>query len=850
VTQGAPFEPTMKAKRLTEYTKKRDFSKTPEPRPGARSRARAAGAPSFMVHKHDASRLHYDLRLEIEGALASWAIPKGPSYDPGQKRLAVQTEDHPLEYGGFEGRIPDDEYGGGDSLIWDRGSYETVPTGEAPAQRKKGHLTLELHGDKLRGRWHLVRTQGRGEKRPSWLFFKARDEVADPSYDVISARPESVVSGRVMTRGPERASVRRAVHPPPDKLLAKFLPPMLATLVSRPPDDRAAWIHELKYDGFRALAALSRGRVAVWSRNGHDLAPRFPGISPALGELAVTEAVIDGEIVVPDAGGAPRFELIQRGATEGAMFVAFDLLELDGRDLRGEPLETRRDLLESVLSNAPEKVVLAERVHAPAEAALQQARDRGFEGIVAKRRGSVYEGSRSRAWLKLKALSGQEFAIVGFEPSAASSKMIGALLLAVAEKREGEPRLVFAGKVGTGFTHAQRTHLRKILAPDAVAAPEVLGAPRIRAAVWVRPRLVGEVRFTEWTSDGRLRHPSFAGLRPDKAPLECVRERASAPPEPGSVRVSADARPAPREVERPALTRWSSKRDDAAPVVTLTHPAKIIYPRDGFTKADVAAYFDSVAAPLLGALADRPLSLEFWRSGIDRPAVFQQSVARNRPPWMRVIPTPARTKAGEVLHPAADRPETMRWFAQHTALTIHAWASREGSLEEPDWMLLDLDPAEGEGIEQAVRAALVLRKVFDDLGLPSVVKTSGKRGLHVLVPLAAGHSFEQVQRFALELGRGLEKLVPELTLERSLAKRRGRLYLDCLQNAYGKTVAAPYTLRAADGAPVSAPLHWSEVTKRLDPARYNLKTMRKRLDQVGDLFAEGLRTRVKLPTLR
>jgi bifunctional non-homologous end joining protein LigD len=510
-------------KRLAEYARKRDFAKTTEPAP-RRTRPRA-GAPTFMVHKHDATRLHYDLRLEMDGALASWAVPKGPSFDPAVKRLAVETEDHPLEYGGFEGRIPDDEYGGGDSLVWDRGTYDTVPPGQASAQRRKGHLEVVFNGEKLRGLWHLVRTRGAARK-PQWLLFKAKDELADASYDVVTARPESVLSGRVTTRGRESKKALEGPHPAPDVLLARVFSPMLATLVEEPPGDAEAWVIEQKYDGIRGLAAMSRRKVTLRSRNNLDLAGRFPSVAAALTKLKVGELVVDGEIVVLDAAGTSRFERLHDG--DGVLFFVFDILWLDGEDLRERPLEERRDLLVSVLSNAPDDLRVAERIEGTAESALDAARAADAEGVVLKRRGSTYQGGRSRDWLKLKALFSQELAIVGFTPNKGKKGQIGALQLAFAEGKE----LVYAGKVGTGFGAKLRAELARELGADAIDATPVVGAPRSRDTTWVEPRLVAQVRFTEWTADHRLRHPSFLGLRPDKAPRDCRRERAHAPPRP------------------------------------------------------------------------------------------------------------------------------------------------------------------------------------------------------------------------------------------------------------------------------------------------------------------------------
>jgi bifunctional non-homologous end joining protein LigD len=815
-TRAKPSRPAGRP-RFREYQAKRDFAVTPEPAPGAGTPAPAAAA-TFMVHKHHARRLHYDLRLEMNGALASWAVPKGPSYDPQVKRLAVETEDHPLEYGQFEGRIPEGEYGAGDSLIWDRGTWDTIPPGQADFMRQKGHLHFRLDGDKLRGGWHLVRTRAGAGDKPQWLLFKENDEAADPTLDVVAARPESVATGRVAARGPERAATLRAPHLAPDQLLERVGPPMLATLAAAPPADDAAWVYETKYDGFRALAALSRGRVRLVSRHNLDLAARFPHVARALGALVLGEAVLDGEIVVLDERGAPRFELLQQGGD--ARLVVFDLLWLDGEDLRGRPLEQRRDLLASVLANPPPGVNVAERLAPDAATALRLATERGLEGVVAKRRGSGYENRRATTWLKLKVQAGQEVAIVGFTPLRGGARAVGALLLGVVD----EGLLRFAGKVGTGFSHRDREELWRALERDAVDGPRVQGAPRLRDATWVAPRLVAEVRFTEWTADGKLRHPTFKGLRPDKRPEECVRER-------------------PRVDPRAA--------QPAAPAVALTNPGKLLYPRDGVTKQDLADYYAALAAPLLAALRDRPVALQHWPRGIDGEPWFHQDLGRDARPWMRLVETPVRTGAARTIaHLVVDRPETLRWLAQHNVLGIHAWSAHAPTLAAPDWLVFDLDPAEGQGIEQAVTAAVALRRILEELALPSLPKTSGQRGLHVLVPLAPGHTHAEAAEFACRIGDGIAGMLDGVTTERRRASRHGRLYLDCLQNGYGKTIVAPYSPRARDGAPVSAPLRWEEVTRRLDPGRFTVRTMPDRVAKVGDLFAAALAGGVTLPTLQ
>ena len=593
----------------------------------------------------------------------------------------------------------------------------------------------------------------------------------------------------------------------PEQLLKRVFPPMLATLTDSAPRDEENWVYELKYDGFRAIVAMTGGEVAMRSRNDLDLGPRFPHIAAALTKWKVPEVVFDGEVVALDETGAPRFQLLQGGAHREKL-VVFDILWLDGRDLRKLTYQQRRELLERAVKKSPAVVSVSQVVAGPGQAALHRAAEAGYEGLIAKRKTSTYEGRRSKEWLKLKAQNEQEFIIVGWQPSTHSDQEIGSLHLAV---RDDDGSLRYAGKVGTGFSYKLRVWLKDQLSKDIIPRTEVKDAPRIRTATWVRPRLVGQVSFTEWTTDGRLRHPSFLGLRDDKAPEEVVREKPSR--------------------------------------VTLTNPDRILYPRDKITKADVAAYYEAVAEPMLRALRDRPLSLEHWNQGIDKPSWFHQNIGREGPDWLTLVETPARTKRGTVKHLVVDSRDALRWLAQMSVLTVHMWHSRSPKLDQPDWMLFDLDPAKGKGIEQAIEAALVMRKILEGLDLPSVPKTSGKRGIHVFVPLAAGHSYEQMHGFACRLAEAVTSKVPAMTVERSLSKRRGRLYLDCEQNAYGKTVVSPYSLRAIDGAPVSAPLKWSEITKRLDPLKFNLKTMPRRLERVGDLFEDVFRNRVKLPKI-
>lgn len=612
----------------------------------------------------------------------------------------------------------------------------------------------------------------------------------------------------------------------PRQLLKKVFPPMLATLAESPPAD-GGWTYELKYDGFRVIAAIVDGEVAMLSRNELDLAPKFPRIFEALKTIKGKEIVLDGEVVVLDEKGAPRFQLLQQGSGKERMIV-FDLLWLGGEDLRRKPYLERRKLLQRALAKPPAAIHVAQTLEMSGDEALRHAAEGGWEGIIAKRNASTYEGRRSKEWLKLKALRRQELVIVGWQPSTASENDIGSLHLAVHENGE----LRYAGKVGTGFSAKLRGALRAELAKDEVPKPLIKDAPRVKNVHWVKPRLVAEVAFSEWTGDHRLRHPSFLGLRDDKSASEVVREEPMASTRKTSGKSSRKSAPAPSRV-------------------TLTNPDRVLYPRDGITKQHVADYYEAMAEPMLRALADRPLAIEHWNQGIDKSSWFQQNIGREGPEWLTVMETPTRASARTtVKHLVVDSVDALRWLAQMSVLTIHMWSSRGASLEEPDWLIFDLDPAKGKGIEQAVEAAIVMRALLENLELPSVPKTSGKRGIHVLVPLAPGYTHEAVADFAYSIAAAVTAHVPTMTVERSLAKRRGRLYLDSMQNGYGKTIVAPYSPRAIDGAPVSAPLEWSEITKTLDPLQYNLRTMPARLAKVGDLFAAVFAKGVKLPKLK
>jgi len=605
---------------------------------------------------------------------------------------------------------------------------------------------------------------------------------------------------------------------------------MLATLSKPAAIQEGAYVFEVKYDGYRGIAASSGGKIAFISRNGLDLSGRFPEIASALSKIVVGEAVIDGEVVATDSKGVSHFQELMAAGVEHH-YAVFDLLWLDGEDLRQRPLEERRKLLESVLASAPPVIQIAKRLEGSVAEVMAQAIRGGLEGVVAKLKGSVYSNRRSTDWLKLKVTQSQEVAIIGFSPISNGAAQIGALHLAVYNGKQFE----YAGKVGTGFTSKMREQLFKMLRKDRVDSPAAVGAPRERDATWVKPKYVGEVAFTEWTRDGRLRHPSFKGLRDDKKPEECVRELPRE--ETGEHRALANTAP-----------RSAAKRNEPPPrlaeQVALTHPDRVLFPKSKLTKRDVFEYYQRVASAMVPALAGRPLAVQQWPRGIAAEGFFRQNI-EGAPKWATTVNV--KHERRQVKHLIVDRPETLLWLANQSALTLHMWSSRVPHPTEPDWVVFDLDPAEN-GWAQLIRVAVALRGMLEQLGLVSMPKTSGKRGLHVLVPVSRGHTYADTLKFAVAVSRTLGQGMADIaTTERSLRNRGGRLYIDAMQNAMGKTVVAPYSIRALEGAPVSAPLIWTEVTASLNPMDFNLRTMPSRLEKVGDLLEPALSGRQRLP---
>jgi bifunctional non-homologous end joining protein LigD len=806
---------------LDEYHRKRDFKKTPEPRGDGRVRK---GGFSFCIQKHAATRLHYDFRLELDGVLKSWAVPKGPSYDMADKRLAMRTEDHPLEYGGFEGIIPAGEYGGGTVLLWDRGTWE--PLEDPHAGLAKGVLKFRLQGEKLQGAWALIKIKSRDarDRDKTWLLIKERDASVRPAakYDVTEARPESVVSGRELDAiaadqdrvwsskdGEQKPARKKAVAerstPVPGARkagLPRFVKPQLATLVDEAPEGDD-WLHEMKFDGYRIEARRDAATVTLWTRNEKEWTKPFQAIADAVARLPCRQALIDGEAAVLMPDGTTSFNALQN-ALEGEgkgriVYFVFDLLHLDGQDLTKLSLEDRKAALARLVQRAgpaADPIRYSDHVEGSGQAFFKQACGMKLEGIVSKRRKDPYHSGRGRSWLKAKCNREQELIIAGFTEPEGRRKGLGALLLAVND--EGELR--YAGKVGTGFTERSAEELRQKLDPLVVKAPPFAKRPTgLKNAHWVKPRLVAQVQFTEWTPDGALRHPSFKGLREDKAAAEVVREVEQAP--------EAEARPTPKAT--PA-SKARGKEVDAIGGVRMTHPERVLYPASGLTKRDLAEFYVGIAEWILPHVAGRPTSLVRCPEGVAEKCFYQKHGAASAPSELRRVSIREKDKTGDYL--IADDAAGLVALAQMSILEIHTWNSHADTLEEPDRVVFDLDPDEDLPWKRVVEGALLVRKTLEGLKLKSFVKTTGGKGLHVVVPLQRGPSWDEALTFTETVARWIAGAHPkQYVANMSKAQRVGRIYIDYLRNQRGATSVCAYSTRARENAPVSVPLHWDEL---------------------------------------
>ncbi|MBN2839765.1 MAG: DNA ligase D [Coriobacteriia bacterium] len=814
---------------LDRYRAKRDFSTTPEPAGGAEG----GSGRLFVIQKHAASRLHYDFRLELDGVLLSWAVPKGPSLDPRDKRFAARVEDHPVEYGSFEGAIPKGEYGGGTVELWDRGTWE--PEGDPHAGLARGDLKFALHGVKLKGGWVLVRMHKRSaeEGKENWLLIKHRDEHAvDGNGDaILTEQPHSVLTGRTIDQiaadpGAVWSSAGSVTELPP------IVSPQLATLVTSAPDGED-WLHEIKFDGYRTIARIEDGAVKLESRNGQDWTKRYAPIAEELAALPAATAILDGEVVVQRPDGTTDFGALQAdlgdGRTDRLRYAVFDLLHLDGHDFTAAPLHQRKALLAGLLAGgaARTRVTYVDHVRGQGPAFLAQACAIGLEGIVSKRADSPYRpGSRGRDWVKTKCLRREEFVVVGFTPPGGTRTGFGALLLGT---QGADGALSYAGRVGTGFTARFLEEFGRTMREIEVAEPSVAdGAERAPAeSHWVEPRFVAEVSFAERTAAGELRHPSFKGLRDDKTPDEVVAET-------------------PTDVSSPsgaahAAAQPHSATHTASPV-TLTNPGRVFWPQAGTTKQDLANYYAWVAPYMLPYVLNRPVSMVRCPHGVEaqnaaeaHPGVdscfFHKHAGPDFPgPFERVEIVESK---GPATYLTITQPDSLRALAQMGVLEIHTWGARWPDIEHPDVVVFDLDPADDVGWRELADAARLVRDVLDGAGLASFVKTTGGKGLHVSAPIVPSLDWDGVKRFAKGIADGIAAYAPErYTATMSKAKREGRVFIDYLRNGRTATFIAPYSTRARARPTVAVPLRWDELDGRIRPDTHDLTTIRRRLAQL------------------
>jgi len=872
---------------LEKYVAKRDFSKTAEPKSG---KSNDRNKLHFVIQKHDASRLHYDFRLEMEGVLKSWAIPKGPSTDPKTKRLAMMVEDHPFNYKDFEGIIPQGEYGGGTVIVWDEGTYEPIENIKGKKaqekhllnQLKEGSLKIKLNGEKLHGEFALVKTHGMAEN--SWLLIKHKDDYA--STKDITKQDKSVLSGKTIekmektsakvwkdgkeqpvkagindpepevkketTVNDDQPDVKDILKKAPKSLIPKNIKPMLATLVDEAFDD-PDWQYEVKWDGYRTLAFISKSKVELFSRNNKSFNEKFYPIYDLLKDWK-SNAVLDGEILVLNAKGISNFGSLQNWRSEAdgeLVFYVFDILWYEGKNLMGLPLYERQAVLSNVLPTDDDRLRLGKVFKASGIDFFDAAQRMGLEGIIAKKTNSTYTPDRrSKEWLKIKVHKRQEVVIAGFTKNADTSKAFSSLLLGLYD----EGKLQYVGKVGTGFSDKQQKTMMEQFKPLIVDKspfeniPDVNKPSRFRPnppkakATWLKPQLVCEVAFTEVTDDGVFRHPSFQGMRDDKKAKEVIREEESTTKKivKDSIEKNGhhEAVKPPKEKERKTLLNPKDEtqvRRIKGHELKFTNLSKVYWPEDMVTKRDMFNYYYQVAEYILPYLKDRPQSLNRFPGGIHGPSFYQKDVKGKAPEWAETFPY--ENGEGEKKEYLVGTDEaSLLWMANLGCIEMNPWFSRIQSPDHPDYCVIDLDP-DKHTFDQVVNAALETKKVLDAIGVPSYCKTSGSTGMHIYIPLNARYDYDQSQLFAKLVVNLVHQQIPDYTsLERMVSARKGKMYLDFLQNRPGATIACPYSLRPKIGASISMPLHWDEVKPGLKMKDFNIVNAIDRLKAEGDLF--------------
>jgi bifunctional non-homologous end joining protein LigD len=880
---------------LEKYREKRDPTITPEPFGGKSSDKKSL---RFTVQKHAASRLHYDFRLEMDGVLKSWAVPKGPSLDPAQKRLAMMVEDHPFDYRDFEGIIPKGEYGAGTVIVWDEGTYEPSNfQGKWKKDKERhllqslesGQLKITLFGKKLKGEFALVRTANRGEN--SWLMIKHRDEFATDkditleeksvqsgqTIDEVKAistniygqtkdktieKPdEQVQTGTVSQKQPHNTGIalRKAVK----SKMPSLVKPMLATLVDDPFDD-PEWIFEVKWDGYRTIAFIEEGSVQLQSRNNKSFTEKYYPIAEVLKQLKI-DAVIDGEIIVLNEQGISNFSALQnwRSEADGQLVLyAFDILWYNGKNLMNLPLSSRLDILKEIFPKDNDSIRISEAFPEHGKEFFEAAGKLGLEGMIAKKKDSLYiPDIRSKYWLKIKFHKRQEVVIGGYTVNEGSGKLFSSLLLGVYEKGIFQ----FVGKVGTGFTDKLQREMMKQFKPIVInqspfqTAPDVNQPTRFRpnpphaSAVWLKPELICEITYAEMTNDGVFRHPSFKGLRTDKKASEVFREK-----EAETIEIVEEEKAESNTVKKSKSKKSLVKAPEQADRKTLLNPneetqvktinghelkftnlSKVYWPEDGITKRDMFNYYYKVAEYILPYLKERPQSLNRFPNGIHGQHFYQKNVKGKSPEWVRTFPYVTSDGEHKEFLVGSDE-ATLLWMASLGCIEMNPWFSRIQSEDHPDYCIIDLDPDKNT-FDQVIEAANMVKKVLDLAGVPSFPKTSGSTGIHIYIPLAAKYTYDQSQLFARIIVNIVHKQLPDYTtVERMISERQGKMYLDFLQNRPGATIASPYSLRPKPGATVSMPLHWDELKKGLKMTDFTIRNAIERVRTEGDLFKDVL----------
>jgi bifunctional non-homologous end joining protein LigD len=863
---------------LTRYRQKRNFQKTAEPRgrqTGSKRPGRRKRGWSYCIQKHAASHLHYDFRLEIDGVLKSWAVPKGPSLDPAVKHLAMHVEDHPLEYGSFEGTIPLGEYGGGTVMLWDHGTWSMDE--DPAAAYRQGKLHFTLHGDKLRGEWVLVRRSGgrAGDRgKEPWFLFKIRDEEAreGDADGVLEREPDSALSGRTMeeiaagkggsrqwksgrsrprkdsARGPKAVEAARPDPKARKSALADLksvkktamprkVKPQLATLVKAAPagDD---WLNEIKFDGYRMVCHIEGRKVTFSSRNGLDWTARVPHLVQAARGLGVGSAILDGEVVALTTDGSSSFQDLQNAFSENRagqlVYYVFDLLYLDGRNLMKVPLNERKQLLETVVTNSQGPIRDAGYIVGQGPEFYDEICKRKLEGIICKRRDRPYVPGRSTDWLKVKCAHREEFVVGGFTRPSGSRIGFGALLLGYYDR---EHELRFAGRVGTGFNdktlHDLHQQLAKLEQPESPFADLKGRTGQARGVRWVQPRLVAQVSFSEWTREGHLRHPAYLGLREDKAAKDVHRERpVPLKKVPRSQSPQSSSANSSRSVEGDGMLSLPKN-------VRMTHPDKLLWPEDGITKAELAGYYASIADWILPHLVDRPLTLVRCPGGIRGQCFYQKHAEKGMPEALgRIVIAEKRQK---IEYAVVKNVEGLLSLVHMNTLEIHIWGSRVDNIERPDRLVFDLDPDEGLTWKRVIESARQIRELFKGLGFETFLKTTGGKGLHVVVPIDRRTDWDDAKQFCADVADAIAIADPDrYTTNMSKAARSGKIFLDYLRNGRGATSVAAYSTRARDGCPVSTPISWDELPHIRSAAQFTLANVPARLQSLKRDPWEGI----------